>query len=107
MSIHAECAQIVLEIEAQLRVAGLWEKQDPDAQALQSTEPFCIDTLRFSQWLQFVFIRRLVVLIESGADLPSSCAITPMAEESFRGMGLTNESVLLGAIERMDAFLTR
>jgi uncharacterized protein YqcC (DUF446 family) len=41
--------------------------------------------LRFTEWLQWVFIPRTRALLDSGAPLPAASAITPMAEEALRG----------------------
>ena len=35
----------VTSFEAQLRQMGLWDKVPPPAQALESDQPFCVDTL--------------------------------------------------------------
>ena len=44
---------LLIDIEAQLRQMGLWQAVPPSPEALASSQPFCIDTLDFSQWLQF------------------------------------------------------
>lgn len=46
-----DLAQCLLEIEAELRRLGWWSEQAPQATALASREPFCVDTLAFEQWL--------------------------------------------------------
>ena len=88
-------AVLLIDIEAHLRQMNLWEDQPPPAEALASSQPFCIDTLSFTQWLQFVFLPTLHGLIETGETLPAECAIAPMAEEYFSGLGLA-----AGALER-------
>lgn len=57
----------------------LWSSQPPNEQALASTEPFCIDTLPFEQWLQFVMLPNFHLMIEQQLPLPVSCQISPMA----------------------------
>ena len=37
------------QIEFELRALRWWEEQAPDAAALASRQPFCVDTLAFSQ----------------------------------------------------------
>ncbi len=88
-------AALLIDIEAQLRQLDLWQAEPPGADALASTQPFCIDTLSFSQWLQFVFVPSMYHLIEAEQTLPLGCAIAPMAEEYFRGLSLPS-----GALER-------
>jgi len=34
----------------------LWSKCPPSDKQLQSREPFCVDTMKFESWLQWVFI---------------------------------------------------
>ena len=63
-----------------------------DAQ-LASRLPFCVDTLRFEQWLQFIYIPRLTGLLASDLPLPAKSGVAEMAEEAF-GRGV-------GAIERL------
>lgn len=102
---HTEVAELLIDIEAELRQLSLWERMSPPASALASTEPFCIDTLTLPQWLQFVFLPTLYDRLEAGSELPGRCAITPMAEEYFRGSRLATDS-LLRALQRIDELLT-
>lgn len=102
---RTEVAELLIDIEAELRQLALWERVPPPASALASSEPFCIDTLSLPQWLQFVFLPTLYRLLEGEAALPERCAITPMAEEYFRGSQLATSN-LLAALQRMDDLLT-
>lgn len=86
MNIYETLADRLLGIEIELRALGLWDAEAPTAEALASREPFCVDTLRFSQWLQFVLLPRLQVLLEAGAPLPANSQIAPMAEQSLQGI---------------------
>jgi uncharacterized protein YqcC (DUF446 family) len=98
-----QVAAILIDIEAHLRQLDLWRDEQPSAEALASTQPFCIDTLDFSQWLQFVFLPTMYHLIEAEQALPTECAIAPMAEEYFRGLALPStelERALL-AVDRL------
>jgi uncharacterized protein YqcC (DUF446 family) len=102
---HTEVAEILIDIETQLRQLRLWDKVPPSAEALASNEPFCVDTLTLPQWLQFIFIPTLYRLLEEGQSLPQRCGIAPMAEEYFRGTGLASGE-LLAAVRRIDALLS-
>ncbi|KZN65346.1 YqcC family protein [Pseudoalteromonas luteoviolacea] len=77
--------QQLAELENQLQQAKLWQTEPVEAQALASTQPFCCDTLRFEQWLQFVFIPKIQQMIREGQPLPTNIAIAPMAEVAFSG----------------------
>lgn len=95
----------LLRVEVELRRLKVWSDQEPAPEALQSTEPFCIDTLEFTEWLQFVFIVRMKVLIESGHPLPAVSGMAPMAEEYFRGRAVAG-AALIRELEEMDRLLS-
>ncbi|MBN2700813.1 MAG: YqcC family protein [Methylothermaceae bacterium] len=80
-------ADLLLDIEAEMRRLSLWEKTPPPPEDLASRLPFCCDTLAFPQWLQFVFLVRVTALIEARRPLPSQCGVAPMAEEWFMAHG--------------------
>ena len=103
---RTEIAEVLIDIEAQLRQLGLWDKIPPSSQALASTEPFCVDTLSLPQWLQFVFIPTIYQMLEAGEQLPERCGIAPMAEEFFRGSGLAIDS-LVRSLESVDELLSQ
>ena len=75
---------LLYELEEELRQLGWWEQQAPSAQALQSQQPFCVDTLDFTQWLQWIFIPRMHSILAGDHPLPTQCAIHEMAEVSYR-----------------------
>lgn len=105
MEHDALIAATLIDIEAELRGIGHWDRVSPPVEALRSEQPFAVDTLRFNQWLQFIFIPRIRFLIEQKEALPSACSITPMAEEFYRGQRLPVAG-LLDALARIDALLS-
>jgi uncharacterized protein YqcC (DUF446 family) len=100
-----EVAEVLIDIEAQLRQLGQWSKLQPPAEALASDLPFCVDTLTFPQWLQFVLLPTLYTMLQEGQTLPERCGVAPMAEEYFRGTGLRS-SELVAALVRIDELLS-
>lgn len=100
-------ADVMLDLERELRACGLWSPQAPPLAALSSQEPFCLDTLNFEQWLQWVFIPRMATIIEAGTRMPPGCNIQPMAEESFAHLGRRGHDLrsILGRIDRLAALL--
>ena len=83
MNQYTRLADIILSLEAAMREQEIWDEVQPSSEALSSSQPFCIDTLSFSQWLQFIFIDRMKFIIEQEGALPASSEIVPMAEEYF------------------------
>lgn len=97
---------LLIDIEAELRSIGQWQKQAPPPEALRSEQPFAVDTLSFSQWLQFIFVPRMRSLIEHQQSLPGACNISPMAEEYYRDRDLPVANLML-ALRQIDALLSR
>ncbi len=105
-SVEVRVAEVLIDIEKELRELQLWQAHTPSAEDLASQQPFCIDTLSFPQWLQFVFLPRMHTLIAENAGLPTTCGIAPIAEEYFRDLPL-NAATLIAHIERIDQVLTQ
>jgi len=72
------------QIEAELKEIGAWQRESPSPEALRSTAPFCIDTLSFTQWLQFMMLPKMTVMVGTRAPLPRNIAVAPMAEEALK-----------------------
>ncbi len=103
--IHISLADALMDIEAELRVLQLWEEQEPPLEALQSQQPFAVDTLTFPQWLQFIFLPRLYFMIEADYELPGNCAIAPMAEQYFAVLNF-HSAPLIAHLTRIDDLLS-
>lgn len=89
-----QLADIILELEAVLREYALWEALSPPSEALSSQQPFCFDTLRFTQWLQFIFVERLKHIIEGSGELPARSGIVIIAEENFKGVSYDAQRII-------------
>lgn len=105
-SIYPDIATLLLELEGELRALELWESEPPAPEALASTQPFCVDTLTLSQWLQFVFLPRMSQMVEAEHPLPEKCGIAPMAEEYFSGSAL-HTGGLIRKLTEIDERLAR
>jgi uncharacterized protein YqcC (DUF446 family) len=73
-------ADHLLLIERELRAQGWWGELPPSDEALASLEPFCVDTLEFEQWLQWIFLPRMKHIIEHDLPLPNASGILAMSE---------------------------
>lgn len=104
LSEHHAVADVLLKIECEMRQCSLWSTKLPTESALQSIQPFCVDTMGFNEWLQFVFIPKMKQIIEEGHLLPSSCDISAMAEESF-ALYAVNTHTLLNLLIECDEIL--
>lgn len=106
MTDHIRIASLLIDIEAELRRLQQWQHEAPAPEALASAEPFCVDTLTFAQWLQFIFLPRMHALVAVRKLPPGRCEIKPIAEEYFRGEKLDAENILR-AIGELDAAINR
>lgn len=100
---YRKLADLLIDVERELRLMQLWERQSPSPQALASVEPFAVDQLSFSQWLEFIFLPRMYDVIESAAPLPENSSIAPMAEEFFKAQNTEAAAIILklAAIDRL------
>lgn len=83
MSKNEVVAALLNDLLEVLQQANLWQLEEVEAEKLLSSAPFCCDTLRFEQWLQFVFLPKMDQLLCANAPLPKNIAIAPMAEIHF------------------------
>lgn len=100
---HRAVHALLIDLEAELRQRGLWQATPPPAAALASHQPFCVDTLRFEQWLQFILITRLYSLIERSETLPGHSAIAPMAEEMWQSYRIDCSGVIAVLVQLDEA----
>lgn len=93
----------LFELERLLNQHGLWSELSPHPDALQSSAPFACDTLAFEQWLQFIFIPKMRLLLEGGDALPTKMHLAPMAEQVWGTMPRYKKIIEMLAL--MDAFI--
>ena len=103
MQVYSELAQRLDSVEQALKRLQLWSNAAPSETALQSQQPFCVDTLAFEQWLQFVMIPKFRQMIAASIPLPAQCAIAEMAEEAFKEI---DEKELVECIRAIDQLIT-
>jgi uncharacterized protein YqcC (DUF446 family) len=97
--------QLLLEIETDLRLFDHWSFEPPSSQALASDLPFCCDTLEVVEWLQFIFIPKMKLIVETQAELPNNCGIAPYFEQSMQSEE-NNTDILLALLHQVDNILT-
>ena len=100
------CFRVILfQLETELKQQQLWSDSSPDALAMASSLPFCCDTLRLEQWLQFVFLPRLRFLLQTRRPLPAKVSVLPYAQEVLKPQ-YSRLASLLRLIARIDSALT-
>ncbi len=104
MTRYQQLDQLLRQIEQELQSLQLWQQTAPSPQALSSTEPFCVDSLNFCEWLQWIMIPRFDDMIRQQHPLPGNSDMAAMADEAFKGMS-ADTTALLGLIHQVDSTL--
>lgn len=100
-----QIAEQLLLIERELRVLGMWKAVPPSDEDLSSREPFCVDTLDFDQWLQWIFLPRMKTILEQDLALPNASGILEMAEMIYASR-LGEFRTLLSLLAQFDRLIT-
>ncbi|MBF4423950.1 MULTISPECIES: YqcC family protein [Vibrio] len=95
MTVSTELTHLLKQLETQLRNTQCWQSQPPSESALMSTEPFSIDTLTPEQWLQWIFIPKMLLAIEQQTELPQGFSLTPYFEEAWQHQAELAEVIAL------------
>lgn len=103
MDKETQVRQHLIMIEQVLRDHALWQEVMPHPTALDSTQPFCMDTLDPVEWLQWVLIPRMHALLDSQQTLPSAFAVAPYYEMALDNSRREREP-LLAVLLSLDAF---
>lgn len=104
VTMKSDIKALLGDIEQELRALALWEIKPPPIAALSSSIPFCMDTLTFSQWLQWIFLPRLLSILSQESPLPTGANILPYAEEACLGEGIKSAKILK-LIKQLDELL--
>lgn len=93
------------QLQAVMVEHHLWQTTAPAESAFLSQEPFALDTMSPTEWLQWIFIPRMLALIEANAALPHKISITPYLEEALKD--LEGLSQLLEPISKIEQLLQK
>ncbi|MDX7991933.1 YqcC family protein [Xenorhabdus littoralis] len=84
MSIEKQILHKLQLIEDTMKMVDVWQTYPPKPEAFDSKEPFSIDTMSASEWLQWVLMPRMRALIEQKVNLPTAFSIAPYFEEAYK-----------------------
>ena len=88
------------QIEAEMRRIGMWQAEPPRPEQLKFTKAFAMDTMAFSQWLQFVFIPRVRAAVAANS-FPKGSSVGAQAVREFDGQPEAEQ--LLTLLSEFDA----
>lgn len=99
---HKEVEDLLQSLERVLQHSNHWSSALPPKEALLSQLPFACDVLTFEQWLQFILIPKLRLLIKNNQVLPGKMQLLPMGELSFTQV--TSRDLILPVLAKLDQF---
>jgi len=72
-------------IEAEMRKVSVWSPKPLASEKMNFREPFGMDTMSFTEWLQFVFMPRARAAAQSG-QFPKGWGVATISAREFDGM---------------------
>jgi uncharacterized protein YqcC (DUF446 family) len=99
---YSNLAAVLMELEAIMRRDGFWHHKSPSPDDMNSSMPFAVDKMEITDWLQFIFIPRMQIIIQQQLELPATCSIAPAAEVAL--MGRSGVDALIAQLQCIDAF---
>lgn len=95
MPSYETVGQKIDQIEAEMKRIGIWSQNPIEPEKLNCKEAFCMDTMSFEQWLQFVLVPRVRSIIAERGEWPNGSAVGVMAVRNFDGFNEAGDLVTL------------
>jgi uncharacterized protein YqcC (DUF446 family) len=76
---HDQVAAKLDAVEAELRKIGRWQTEPLPPEAYQNMGAFGMNTMAFTQWLQFVLLRNARAIVAQRGEFPSSSQVGVIA----------------------------
>jgi len=84
MTVDAQrVAQMADAIEREMRNIGAWQATPLPEDKYDFRQAFAMDTMAFTQWLQFIFLERVRSLIASGGPFPTQSQVGVQAHREL------------------------
>jgi uncharacterized protein YqcC (DUF446 family) len=104
-NLYSKTERKISEIEAEMKRIGYWSLEPLSEEAYQFQKAFAMDTMAFSQWLQFILIPRVRSIIEQKGDFPSESMVGVQAVREFDGDA--NATGLINLLSEFDALFRK
>jgi uncharacterized protein YqcC (DUF446 family) len=90
-------------IEAELRRLGWWQETALTPEQMAFSSPFGMDTMGFSQWLQFVLVPSVRARLAAGGPWPKSSGLAAHATREWDGAPMDVDPLIarLSDLDRM------
>lgn len=98
--LHRKALVKIDAVESEMKRIGMWENAPLPTEAYEFRSAFAMDTMAFSQWLQWIFVPRVRSIIESNGDFPSGSSVATQAVREFDGYDEAGD--LVGFLSEFD-----
>ena len=102
---RAELARETDALEAELRRLGWWQSTPIEPERMDFRAAFAMDTMAFSQWLQFVFVPAAREIAAGRRALPPSSHLAAHAVRELDGV--EDADALCAILRRIDDAVNR
>jgi uncharacterized protein YqcC (DUF446 family) len=96
-------ARLLDEIEAELKQIGYWHSAPLPEEKFDNMGAFGMNTMAFSQWLQFVFLPQARKAVSGEREFPSESNVSVQAIREFDGD--PNAETLVSLLCEFDALV--
>lgn len=103
--LDSQLATLLQHIEAEMRRIGLWQDQSPAPEALQIDAAFAHSRLAFSQWLQFVLLPRVRLILQEHGPFPERSQVGTIAIREWDTFPAADR--LIGLLCELDQHVNR
>ena len=83
------------QIEAEMKRIGMWQQTALEPEKYEFKAAFAMDTMAYSQWLQFVFIPRVHEVIAGKGPFPRQSNVGTQAIREFDGLDEASDLITM------------
>jgi uncharacterized protein YqcC (DUF446 family) len=83
------------QIEAEMKRIGFWQTTPLEPEKYEFKAAFAMDTMAYSQWLQFIFVPRVHEVIASRGPFPRQSSVGAQAIREFDGVNEASDLVTM------------
>jgi uncharacterized protein YqcC (DUF446 family) len=105
VDLYSKAERKISEMETEMKRIGYWSLGPLPEEAYDFQQAFAMDTMAFSQWLQFILIPNVRSIIEQKGDFPSESMVGVQAAREFDGDA--NASYLVSLLSEFDALFRK
>lgn len=76
-------ADKLVEIEDEMKRACLWREKSLEEEKYNFSQAFALDTMTYTEWLQFVFVPRVKEILTENGEFPAKSEVGAQAFREF------------------------